>query len=140
MNVETAETLFTNVFAGVQPTFAAVASAVIVGDGVAKITNVSAKTGWDTVKQTWDAGGPGKLEVGVFDLGLNPAIAATASYEPFSAAGILTFVPGNHQWAGGTNKEPVGLTLMLTGSTVTLDEKPLVTTGALVAPPAAPAK
>ncbi len=42
MNVATAETLLMNVLAGVQPTFAAVASEVIVGDGVAKITNVSA--------------------------------------------------------------------------------------------------
>ena len=42
MNTRLAETLFTNVAVGAQPTFVAVTSAVIVGDGVAKITNVSA--------------------------------------------------------------------------------------------------
>src|ERR1700693_2538430 len=37
-----ADTLLMSVAAGVQPTFAAVTSAVMVGDGVAKITSVSA--------------------------------------------------------------------------------------------------
>src|SRR5664279_2152610 len=41
-NSRFAETLLMNVAAGVQPTFAAVTSAVIVGVGVAKTTNVSA--------------------------------------------------------------------------------------------------
>src|ERR1022692_3371114 len=42
MNSRFAETLPTYVAFGDQPTFVAVTSAVIVGDGVAKITNVSA--------------------------------------------------------------------------------------------------
>ena len=41
-NSRLAETLLMNVAVGVQPTFAAVTSAVIVGVGVAKTTNVSA--------------------------------------------------------------------------------------------------
>src|ERR1035437_8071547 len=41
-NSRFAETLLMNVAVGVQPTFAAVTSAVIVGVGVAKTTNVSA--------------------------------------------------------------------------------------------------
>ncbi len=96
-----------------------------------KITTITAKTGWDGIKAQYDAAGPGKNEISVFDLGINPSVKATAKAENFVAAGIVTINTGNNVWAGGTNKEPFGLSFFLTGATVTLDGKPLVENGVL---------
>ncbi len=96
-----------------------------------KITNVSAKSGWDAVKPFYDAAGPGKLEIGVFDIGINPAIKTTAKLESFVSAGTITLITGNNTWAGGTNKEPFDMVMHLPGTTVLLDGKPIIENGAL---------
>ncbi len=96
-----------------------------------KITNVSAKSGWEAVKPLYDAAGPGKVEIGAFDIGINPAIKTTAKLESFVSAGTVTLMTGNNVWAGGTNKEPFGMNLHLPGTTVLLDGKPIIENGSL---------
>jgi len=96
-----------------------------------KITAVNAASGWDAVKGLYDAAGPAKNEISVVDLGINPAVKTAGKLETWMGAGMVTIVAGGNTWAGGTNKEPFGLTFQLTGATVTLDGKPLVEAGAL---------
>ncbi|MDQ3370417.1 MAG: aminopeptidase [Myxococcota bacterium] len=96
-----------------------------------KITSVSAKSGWDAIQPRYDAAGPGKLELGVFDIGINPAVKTTPKLESFVSAGMVTLMTGNNVWAGGTNQEPFALVLHLPGTTVMLDGKPLIENGAL---------
>ena len=96
-----------------------------------KITAISAKSGWDGAKALYDAAGPGKNEISYVDFGINPSIKATAKFENFVSAGIVTIGTGNNLWAGGTNKEPFALAFYLTGATVTLDGKPFVEAGVL---------
>jgi len=96
-----------------------------------KIANVTAKSGWDAVKGRYDAAGPGKAEVGVIDIGINPAIKSTAKLESWVSAGTITVGTGGNVWAGGTNKEPMNLNFFLPGTTVMLDGKPLIENGVL---------
>lgn len=96
-----------------------------------KITNVTAKSGWDAVKPHYDAAGPGKLEISVFDIGINPAIKTTPKLESYVSAGTVTLITGNNTWAGGTNKEPFSMNMHLPGTTVLLDGKPIIENGAL---------
>jgi leucyl aminopeptidase (aminopeptidase T) len=96
-----------------------------------KITNITAKSGWDAVKARYDAASAGKLEVDVLDIGINPAVKTTAKLESWVSAGTVSLVAGGNVWAGGTNKEPFSLDLHLPGTTVTLDGKPIIENGAL---------
>lgn len=96
-----------------------------------KITNITAKSGWDVVKSRYDAAGPGKNEVGVVDFGINPNVKTTGKLETFIGAGMVTIATGDNTWAGGTTKEPFALTFQMAGATVTLDGKPLIENGSL---------
>jgi aminopeptidase len=96
-----------------------------------KITAINAKTGWDVVQGRYDAAGPGKTEVNVIDFGINPAVKQSGKFESWVGAGMVTITAGGNTWAGGTNKEPFTLELKLTGTTVTLDGKPIVEAGVL---------
>jgi aminopeptidase len=46
-------------------------------------------------------------------------------------AGMVTLVVGGNQWAGGDNASTFNLANFLPGSTVTVDDKPVVEKGAL---------
>lgn len=96
-----------------------------------KITAISAASGWEVVKGHYDAAGPGKNEIGLFDLGINPAIKTGGKLESWIGAGMVTIGAGNNTWAGGAIKEPFGIPFQLPGTTVTLDGKLLVKDGAL---------
>ena len=96
-----------------------------------KITNITAKSGWEIVKPRYDAAGPGKNEIGVFDIGINPNVKTAGKLETFIGAGMVTITTGNNTWAGGTNKEPFSLMFQMAGATVTLDGKPLIENGSL---------
>ena len=92
-----------------------------------KSTAITAKSGWDTVKARYDLAGPGKAELSIVDFGCNPAISG--KLESFVGAGVVTLFFGGNVWAGGTNKEPFGIPLHLTGTNVTVDGKPLIENG-----------
>jgi leucyl aminopeptidase (aminopeptidase T) len=96
-----------------------------------KIMNITAKTGWDLVKARYDAAGPDKNAIGVFDIGINPNVKTGGKLETFIGAGTITMTTGNNTWAGGTSKEPFGFQFQMAGATVTLDGKPLIENGAL---------
>ena len=96
-----------------------------------KVTNISAKSGWDALKPRYDAAGPGKAEVSVFDIGINPSIKTTAKFESYVSAGTVTIGIGGNVWAGGTNTEPFAMNMFLPGTTVMLDGKPLIEAGVL---------
>lgn len=96
-----------------------------------KITNITAKSGWEIVKARYDLAGPGKNDIGLFDIGINPNVKSTGKLENYVSAGTVTIGSGNNLWAGGTNKEPFGLQFQLTGATVLLDGKPIIENGVL---------
>jgi leucyl aminopeptidase (aminopeptidase T) len=96
-----------------------------------KITNITAKSGWDIIKARYDLAGPGKNDIGLFDIGINPNVKSTGKLENYVSAGTVTIGSGNNLWAGGTNKEPFGLQFQLTGATVLLDGKPIIENGQL---------
>jgi len=96
-----------------------------------KIASIGAKSGWDLAKSRYEAAGPRKAEIGVFDIGCNTAIKSGGKLETYIGAGMVTIGAGNNTWAGGTNKEPHSTTFQLAGTTVTLDGKPIVENGAL---------
>lgn len=74
-----------------------------------------------------------KDELGYIDLGINPNIKlpASASIGSWVPAGSVTIGTGGNVWAGGDNAAPFGIAVHLTGSTVTLDDKPVVDKGEL---------
>ncbi|HUS30189.1 MAG TPA: aminopeptidase [Kofleriaceae bacterium] len=96
-----------------------------------KVANRATKSGWDAIKADYDAAGPGKDEFGMVDLGCNSAVKNTAKLETWMAAGTVSITTGNNEYAGGTNKEPLGMAHMLSGATLTLDGKALIENGAL---------
>ena len=74
-----------------------------------------------------------KNDVAFIDLGINPNITlpANSSVGTWVPAGSVTVGTGNNTWAGGDNAVPWSGVLFLPGSTVTLDDKPVVEAGAL---------
>jgi leucyl aminopeptidase (aminopeptidase T) len=96
-----------------------------------KITTVTAKSGWDLIKARYDLAGPGKNEIGVFDIGINPNVKTTGKLETYVGAGTVTLTTGSNTWAGGTNKEPFGLVFQFAGATVLLDGKAIIENGQL---------
>jgi aminopeptidase len=106
-------------------------SGITVDVKAGKATNVTAKSGWESVKALWDGYGARKNEVGVIDFGCNPALKASGKFENWVPAGTVTVMLGENAWAGGNNNEPGGMPLTLNGATVTVDGKPVIENGAL---------
>ncbi len=115
----------------------AVASGKEILGGVAeikagKITNLSAKSGWDghPMKARYDVAGPGKNELSVLDFGCNAAMK-NDKLESWIPAGMVTVGFGDNAWANGTNKEPFGFVMQIPGATVLLDGKAIIENGTL---------
>ena len=96
-----------------------------------KVTAISAKTGWDSVKPLYDAAPAGKELVGVLDFGCNPSLKNAGKLENWGTAGAVNLVLGGNVWAGGTNAVGFGFPMLLTGATVTFDGKTVIENGAL---------
>ena len=107
---------------------------VSVADG--KVTDFSARTGFDALRTRYEAADQGKSAVGVLDIGINPEVRAPAGSPllPWSQAGMVTISFGNDQWAGGDNTSDFGFAAQLTGATVTVDGVTVVDKGKLVTP------
>lgn len=89
--------------------------------------------GYADLKAMYDAADDArKAEFSFFNLGINPAVklgqGAAGSWMP---AGAVTVGTGSNGWAGGDNHSSIGQTVFLPGSTVTLDDKPIVENGEL---------
>jgi aminopeptidase len=100
-----------------------------------RLTAMTAKNGLEPLQAAYDAAGPGKDVLGVIDIGINPAIKSPerSPLHVWGKAGTVTVMVGNNTWAGGDNDVSFGLPAYSPGSTVTVDGKPLVQDGKLVA-------
>lgn len=89
--------------------------------------------GFDAMKAQYDAAGEGKDLFAVVDLGINPNVKlpADASVGTWVPAGTVTVGMGSNVWAGGDNKTSYGYFISLTGTTLTLDGRPIVENGQL---------
>jgi leucyl aminopeptidase (aminopeptidase T) len=89
--------------------------------------------GFDLLKARYDAAGDGKDLFAVVDFGINPNVKlpASSAIATWVPAGTVTIGVGNNVWAGGDNKTPYGYFVSLPGTTVTLDDKPVVEAGQL---------
>jgi leucyl aminopeptidase (aminopeptidase T) len=99
-----------------------------------RLASMSARGGaFDALKAAYDAAGPGKDVFGGIDFGINPAlkVGAGSRLQSFVPAGAITVWVGDNTWAGGANESSFGFTSFLSGTTVTVDGKPIVEKGVL---------
>jgi aminopeptidase len=104
----------------------------IVGGKVTAMTG--AGPGYADFRAGYDAvNDPRKDLVGFVDFGINPNVKlpAASTVGNWVPAGTVTVGTGINVWAGGDNSVPYGLTVFLPGSTVTLDDKPIIENGTL---------
>ena len=98
-----------------------------------KLTSMTATSGLEPLKATYDAAGPGKDRFGVIDIGLNPAVdfpLATGAIV-WPQAGAVTVVIGNDVFSGGDNNSDFQFAAQLGGASITVGGKPTVTKGRL---------
>lgn len=100
-----------------------------------KLTSMAAKDGLEPLQAAYDAAGPGKDVLGVIDIGINPGIKSPerSPVHVWGKAGTVTVQVGNNTWAGGDNQVSFSIAAYSPGSTLTVDGKPLVQEGRLVA-------
>ncbi len=100
-----------------------------------KLISFSGQGALAELKQRYDAAPAGRDLFAFVDVGINPAIEIPAGSRmvTWMAAGSVSVGCGNDTWAGGENDCPYDLYAMLNGATVTVDDKPLVEKGKLVA-------
>lgn len=98
-----------------------------------KLTGMSGRPGFETVKARYDVAGAGKEEFAFIDVGINPGLVIPEGSKllNWTAAGMITIGIGENVWAGGANNCPYGLSGYLPGSTLTIDGMPLVESGRL---------
>ena len=103
-----------------------------VADG--RVTDFSARSGFEGLKTRYEKADEDKSAVGVIDIGINPEVAPPAGSRllPWSRAGLVTITFGNDQWAGGDNKSDFSFAVQLTDATVTVDGVTIVDRGKLV--------
>ncbi len=98
-----------------------------------KLTSMTATSGLEPLKATYDAAGPGKERFGVIDIGLNPAVdfpLATGAIV-WPQAGAVTVGIGNDVFSGGDNNTDFQFAAQLGGASVTVGGKPAVDKGRL---------
>ena len=98
-----------------------------------KLTSMTATSGVEPLKATYDAAGPGKERFGVIDIGLNPAVdfpLATGAIV-WPQAGAVTVVIGNDVFSGGDNNSDFQFAAQLGGASITVAGKPTLTKGRL---------
>lgn len=103
-----------------------------------RITGINGKN-VDPLRHLYDASGT-RGELGWLDVGLNPDVAIPHGVKPLcpTPAGMVSIGIGNNLWAGGDNADAFQLTLYLPGTTVKVDNAPLVKDGVLAPTPAIP--
>ena len=100
-----------------------------------KLTSMTARNGLEPLQSAYDAAGSGKDVLGVIDIGINPGIKSPEGgpVHVWGKAGTVTVLVGNNTWAGGNNEVSFAVPAYSYSSTVTVDGKPLVQNGKLVA-------
>ena len=99
-----------------------------------KVTSMTAKSGLEPLKASYDAAGSGKDVLSVLDIGINPSLRVPDDnpIHAWSKAGRVTVVIGNNGWAGGNNLVNFALNPSSPGMTLTVDGKALVQDGKLL--------
>lgn len=99
-----------------------------------KLISMTATSGLERLKALYDAAGAGKDEFAFIDIGLNPdvKVPAGSTLRTWVPAGMVTIGTGNNMWAGGSNNSAFALSAFLPGSTLEVDGKAIVQSGALV--------
>ena len=100
-----------------------------------KLTSMTAKDGLGPLQAAYDEAGPGKDLLGAIDIGINPGIKSPerSPLHVWGKAGTVTVSVGDNTWAGGNNRVNFGIAAYSPGSTLTVDGKPAVQDGKLVA-------
>ena len=98
-----------------------------------KLTSMTAKSGLEPLKASYDAAGPGKEAFAFVDIGMNPNVhlAPGSRMVAWMAAGVVTVGIGNNIWANGENNVGYIMPSFLPGSTLEVDGKLLVEKGIL---------
>ncbi|MHB8879657.1 MAG: aminopeptidase [Myxococcaceae bacterium] len=96
-----------------------------------KLTDMSAKSGAESLKVAYDAAGPGKGDFGFIDVGINPSFPSAGKVLSYMPAGMITIGIGGDAWAGGTNTAEFSFEGFQPNSTLQVDGKLLVDAGAL---------
>ena len=98
-----------------------------------KLVEMSAKSGIAPLLARYGAADSRRDEFGLIDIGINSKVRRPAGsrMDSFVPAGTVALGFGNNLWAGGDNRSDFGWACILTGATVTIDGRPLVTNGAL---------
>jgi leucyl aminopeptidase (aminopeptidase T) len=105
---------------------------VSVADG--RVTDFSARSGFEGLGARYAEADADKSAVGVIDIGINPDVDPPAGSRllPWSRAGLVTITFGNDQWAGGDNTSDFGFAVQLADCTVEVDGVTVVARGRLV--------
>lgn len=98
-----------------------------------QLTAMTAKSGMDPLKASYDAAGPGREMFAFIDVGINPNVRLMPNSRMvgWMPAGMITVGIGNNTWTGGENNVSFGLINFLPGSTLKVDGKVLVVNGSL---------
>jgi hypothetical protein len=96
-----------------------------------KLTDMTATSGIEPLKLSYDAAPAGKELFGFVDFGINPAVTAASPIRTWVADGMVSVGIGENTWAGGTNTAAYAFSAHLPGATVTLDGKPIVENGVI---------
>ncbi|HEU4680493.1 MAG TPA: aminopeptidase [Gemmatimonadales bacterium] len=101
-----------------------------------KVTSMSAKSGLEPLKAAYDAAGPGKDQLSVVNIGINPGVKVPEGnpIHVWSKAGTITLGIGNNTWASGDNQANFGISPSSPGSSLSIDGKVLIQDGKLLLP------
>jgi leucyl aminopeptidase (aminopeptidase T) len=108
---------------------------VTFSNGVVTSMSSANPTDLAKLKAAYDAGGQGRDQFAALDIGLNTNAKNIPNSTMLTsvAGGSVSFAFGNNLGFGGSNASPFGFFGTQPGSTVTVDGKPIVSNGALVA-------
>jgi leucyl aminopeptidase (aminopeptidase T) len=98
-----------------------------------RLTDMSAKSGLDALRALYDASTGGKDMFSYIDLGLNPEMRLPTNAGPivWMAAGGVTVGMGDNTGWGGTNVSSFGLAVPVSGATLAVDGRELISAGGL---------
>jgi leucyl aminopeptidase (aminopeptidase T) len=98
-----------------------------------KLTDMTAKSGIDALRALYDASSGGKDMFSYIDLGLNPAmqLPTNTGRIVWMAAGGVTVGMGDNTGWGGTNVSTFGLAAPVSGATLAVDGRELISGGVL---------
>lgn len=96
-----------------------------------KLTNYWYTEGQSSFEEVYRGAGKGRDVVGIFSLGLNPALGPGVPQVEDQEAGAVTLAIGGNTSQGGSNRSPFFSWIVLGEATVAVDGKPLCDRGKL---------